>query len=125
MIVNNYHNTYHSTIKMNPVDVKSSTYIESSKDINDEDSKFKIFYISRTTKYENIYVPNWSEEVFVIKNVKNTVPWTYVISDFKGEEIVGTFYEKGFRVEKVIKRKGNKLFVKWKAFLTVELMKKP
>ena len=133
MIVNNYHNTYHSTIKMNPVDVKSSTYIESSKDINDEDSKFKIFYISRTTKYENIYVPNWSEEVFVIKNVKNTLPWTYVISDFKGEEIVGTFYEKGlqktnqkeFRVEKVIKRKGNKLFVKWKAFLTVELMKKP
>ena len=133
MIVNNYHNTYHSTIKMNPVDVKSSTYIESSKDINDEDSKFKIFYISRTTKYENIYVPNWSEEVFVIKSVKNTVPWTYVISDFKGEEIVGTFYEKGlqktnqkeFRVEKVIKRKGNKLFVKWKAFLTVELMKKP
>ena len=124
MIVNNYHNTYHSTIKMNPVDVKSSTYIESSKDINDEDSKFKIFYISRTTKYENIYVPNWSEEVFVIKNVKNTVPWTYVISDFKGEEIVGTFYEKElqkinqkeFRVEKVIKRKGNKLFVKWKAY---------
>ena len=133
MIVNNYNNTYHSTIKMNPVDVKSSTYIESSKDINDEDSKFKIFYISRTTKYENIYVPNWSEEVFVIKNVKNTLPWTYVISDFKGEEIVGTFYEKElqktnqkeFRVEKVIKRKGNKLFVKWKAFLTVELMKKP
>ena len=124
MIVNNYNNTYHSTIKMNPVDVKSSTYIESSKDINDEDSKFKIFYISRATKYENIYVPNWSEEVFVIKNVKNTVPWTYVISDFKGEEIVGTFYEKElqktnqkkFRVEKVIKRKDNELFVKWKAY---------
>ena len=124
MIVNNYNNTYHSTIKMNPVDVKSSTYIDSSKDINDEDSKFKIFDISRISKYENIYVPNWSEEVFVIKNVKNTVPWTYVISDFKGEEIVGTFYEKElqkinqkeFRLEKVIKRKGNKLFVKWKAY---------
>ena len=94
MIVNNYHNTYHSTIKMNPVDVKSSTYIESSKDINDEDSKFKIFYISRTTKYENIYVPNWSEEVFVIKNVKNTVPWTYVISDFKGEKSLEHFAKK-------------------------------
>ena len=124
MIVNNYNNTYHSTIKMNPVDVKSSTYIDSSKDINDEDSKFKIFDISRISKYESTYVPNWSEEVFVIKNVKNTVPWTYVISDFKGEEIVGTFYEKElqktnqkkFRVEKVIKRKDNKLFVKWKAY---------
>ena len=128
-----YNNTYHSAIKMNPADVKSSTYIDSSKDINDEDSKFKIFDISRTSKYETIYVPNWSEEVFVIKNIKNTVPWTYVISDFKGEEIVGTFYEKElqktnqkeFRVEKVTKRKGNKLFVKWKAFLTVGLIKKP
>ena len=120
MIVNNYNNTYHSTIKMNPVDVKSSTYIDSSKDINDEDSKFKIFDISRISKYENIYVPSCSEEVFVIKNVKNTVPWTYVISDFKGEEIVGTFYEKElqkinqkeFRVEKVIKMKINKPYVK-------------
>ena len=66
------------------------------------------------------YVLNWSEEVFVIKKVKNTVPWTYVISDLKGEEVAGTFYEKelqktnqkGFRVEKVIKRKGDKLYVK-------------
>ena len=59
---------------------------------------------------------------FVIKKIKNRVPWTYVISDLNGEEIVGTFYEKElqkikqeeFRVEKVIKRKGNKLYVKWK-----------
>ena len=40
------------------------------------------------------YTPNWSEEVFVIKKVKNTVPWTYVINDLNGEEIIGTFYEK-------------------------------
>ena len=59
----------------------------------------------------------------MIKKVKNTVPWTYVISDFHGEEIVGTFYEKEFqknqkelRIEKVIKRKGNKLYVKWKGY---------
>ena len=58
------------------------------------------------------------------KKVKNTVPWTYVISDLKGEETVGTFYEqqlqktnqKEFRVEKVIKRKGDKLSVKWKGY---------
>ena len=58
------------------------------------------------------YTPNWSEEVFVIKEV-NTFPWTYAINVLNGEEIIGTFYEKelqktnqqGFRIEKVIKRK--------------------
>ena len=61
----------------------------------------------------------WSEDVLVIKRVKNTVPWSYVIN---GEENVGTFYEKElqkanqkqFRIEKVIKRKGDKLCIKWK-----------
>ena len=60
----------------------------------------------------------------MIKKFKNTVPWTYVISDLKGGEIVEKFYEKElqktnqkeFRVEKVIKRKGNKLYVKWKGY---------
>ena len=60
----------------------------------------------------------------MIKKVKNSVPWTYVIIDLKGEKIVGTFYEKElkktnqkkFRVEKLIKRKGNKLYVKWKEY---------
>ena len=97
-IVNKYNNTYHNTIKMKPVDVKSSLYIDSSKEINDKDPKFKVGDIVRISKYKNIfgkdYVYNWPEEVFVIKKVKNTVPWTYVISDLKGEEIVGTFYEK-------------------------------
>ena len=61
-IVNTYNNTYHRTIKMKPVDVKSSTYINSSKEINDEDPKFKIGDIARIPKYKNIfakgYVPN-------------------------------------------------------------------
>ena len=91
-IVNKYKNTYR-TIKMKPVDVKSSTYINSGKEINNEDFKFKIDVIVRISKYKNIfakvYTPNWSEEVFMIKKVKNTVPWTYVISDINGEEIVG------------------------------------
>ena len=66
----------------------------------------------------------WSEKVFVIKKVKNTVPWTYVINDFNEEEIFETIYkkklkktnQKEFRVEKTIKRKGKKTCVKWKDY---------
>ena len=66
--------------------------------------------------FAKICTSNSSEEVFVIKKVKNTKPWAYVINDFIGEEIVGTFYEKELRIEKVIKRKGDKLYVKWKGY---------
>ena len=65
---------------MKPVDVKLNTYINSITEINYEDPKFKISDTVRRSKYKNIfakgYVPNWSEEVFVIKKVKNTVLWT-------------------------------------------------
>ena len=83
-------------------------------------------------KIQNIFAkgctPNWSEETFVIKEVKNTIPWTYFINDLNCEEIIGTFYEKELqkkkltriqkksRIEKVIKRKGNKLYVTWKGY---------
>ena len=77
-IVKKYNNSYHSTIKMKPVDIKSSTYINSSKQINNEDPKFKIGDIVRISKSKNIfakgYFPNWSKEVFLTKKVKNTVP---------------------------------------------------
>ena len=83
---------------MKPVDVKSSTYIDFNKQNNKEDPKFEVGDHVRISKYKNIfakfYTPNWPEDVFVIKKVKNTVPWAYVISDFNGEKIVGTFYEK-------------------------------
>ena len=113
---------------MKPVDVKSSTYINSSKEINDQDPKLEHGDIARISKYKNTfaksYVPKWSEEVFVIKNVKNTVSRTYVIPDLNEKKIVGTLYEKelqktnqkGFRVEKGIERKGDKLYVKWKGY---------
>ena len=66
------------------------------------------------------YTPNWSEKYFMIKKVKSAMPWTYVINDLHGEEIVGRFYEnelqktnkEEFRNEKIIKRKGDKLYVK-------------
>ena len=111
---------------MKQVDVKNNTYIDSNKKVNDKDPKFKAGDHVRISKHKNIftkgYTPNLSEEVFVIKKVKNTVPWTYVISDLNAEEIIGTFYSKElqktnqqeFRIEVVIKKKGDKLYVKWK-----------
>ena len=97
-IVDEYNNTYHRTIKMKPVDVKDNTYIDFEKEVNDKDPKFKVGDHVRISKYKNIlakgYTPNWSEKVFVIKKVKNTIPWTYVINDLNDEEITRTFYEK-------------------------------
>ena len=126
--VNKYNNTYHRTIKMKPIDAKDNTHINIDKEVNDKDPKFKVGGHVRISKYKNIfakgYTPNWSEEFFVIKEIKNTVPWTYVINDLNGEKIIETFYEKElqkidqqeFRIEKVIKKKGNKLYVKWKGY---------
>ena len=113
---------------MKPFDVKDNTYIDFGKEVNDNDPKFKVGDHVRISKYKNIfakaYTPNWSEEMSVIKKIKNAVPWTYVIGDLNGEEITGTFYEKKlekidqqeFRIEKVIKKKGDKLYVKWKGY---------
>ena len=116
-IVNEYNNTYYRTIKTKPIDFKDNTYIGSIKKVNDEDPKFQVVDYVRISKYKNIfaegYTRNWSEEVFVIKKIKNMVPWTYVINDLNGEAIIGTFFEKElqknkpkkFRIEKVIKKK--------------------
>ena len=113
---------YHRTIKMKPTDVKGNTYINIDKEVNDKDPKFKVVDRVRISKYKNIfakgYTRNWFEEVFVIRKIKNTVPWTYVINDLNGEHIMRIFYEKElqmanqeeFRMEKVIKRKGNNIF---------------
>ena len=58
-IGNEYNNTYHRTIRMKPIDVKDNTYINIDKEVNDNDPKFKV-----------------GDHVFVIKEIKNTVPWT-------------------------------------------------
>ena len=115
-IVDEYNNARHGTIKMKPTDVKDNTYIDTDTEVNDKDPKFKVSDHVRISKYKNIfdkgYTPNWSEVVFVINKIKNTVPWTYIMDDLNGEEIIGTFYEKElqktnqqeFRIEKVIKK---------------------
>ena len=102
-IVKEYNNKYHTSIKMKPVDVTDNTYTDFKKEVNDKDPKFKVGDYVRISKYKNTfakgYTPNWSEEISI-----------------------GTFYEKKlqcksqneFRIEKRIKRKGNKLYLKWK-----------
>ena len=126
--IDEYNNTYHKTIKMKPADVRDDSFAEYNEESNEKDPKFKVSDHVRISKYKNIfskeYTSNWSEDIFVMKKIKNTVPWAYVISDLNGEEIVGNFYEKElqktnkkeFRIEKVMKRKGNKLYVKWKGY---------
>ena len=113
---------------MKPKDVKDNFFAEYSKESNEKDPKFKVGDHVTISKFKNVFAkgdaPNWSEEIFIVKKLKNIVLWTYVISDLNGEEIVGGFYEKElqktsqkeFGIEKVIKRKGNKLYVKWKGY---------
>ena len=108
--------------------LKIITYIDFEKEVNNKDPKFKIGDQVRISKYKNIfakgYIPNWSENVFIIIKIKRAVPWTYIINDLNGEEIIGTFHEKElqktnlkeFRIEKVLKNKGDKIYVKQKGY---------
>ena len=97
-IVNKYNNTIHRTIKMKPIDVTGDFYVEYNEDSNKKGPKFKVSDHVRISKYKYIfakgYVPNWSEEVFIVNEIKKTVPWTYTINDLNGEKAIGTFYEK-------------------------------
>ena len=127
-IVNKYNNTVHRTIKMKPIDVVGDSYVEYNEDFNKKGPKFKLHDHVKISKYKNIfakvYVPNWSEEVFIVNEIKNTISWTYTVSALNGEKVIETFYEKElqktnqkkFRIEKVLKRKGDKLYVKWKGY---------
>ena len=120
-IINEYNNVYPRTIRMKPIEVKDNTYIGSIKEVNDKDPKFKVGDHVRISKYKNIfgkgYTPNWSEEVFVGKEIKNTVPWTYVINDLDGKQIKSTKKnQQRIRIETVIKSKRNKLYIEWKGY---------
>ena len=123
-IADKYNNAYHKTLKIKPIDIKNDPLAEYNEESNEKDPRYKVSDHVGISKYKNIfakgYASNWSEEIFVMKKIQNTVTWTYIISDLNGEEIIGSFYEKDwqktnqkeFRIEKVIKRKGNKLNVK-------------
>ena len=113
---------------MKAIDVTSDSYAEYNEDSNKKDPKFKVGDHVRISKYKNIfakgYAPNWSEDVFVVSKIKNTVPSLYVVNDVSGVKIAGSFYEKELqktsqekvRKEKVLKRKGDKLYVKWEGY---------
>ena len=123
-IVNKYNNTVHRTIKMKPIEVTDDYYAEYDERPNKKNPKFKVGDKVRISKYQNFfakgYTPNWSEEVFIINKIKNTVPWTYAISHLNGEEITRSFDEKElqktnqkeFIIEEILKRKGDKVYVK-------------
>ena len=128
-IAQKYNNTYYSSIKMKPKDIENDSSAEYNEESNEESLEFKVGDDFRISKYKDIfakgYTPNWSEKIeLLLKKIKSTVPWTYKMNDLNGEEIVGSFYEKElqktnqkeFRTEKVIKKKGDKLHVKWKGY---------
>ena len=98
-MVKKYNNTFHITIKMNPVDIKEKTYINFNKGNNYKDLKCKVVDYVRISKYKNIfpegYLPNWKEEVFIIKKLKI----------LNGGEVIGTFYEKKLNKKKKKKSK--------------------
>uniref|UniRef100_V5I837 Uncharacterized transposon-derived protein F54H12.3 n=1 Tax=Anoplophora glabripennis TaxID=217634 RepID=V5I837_ANOGL len=131
-IVDRYNNTVHSTIRMKPNTVTSrneksllkSTYTHLK--IADKITKFKVGDHVRISKYREAfkkgYTPNWSSEIFIIRKIRLTNPTTYLLQDESGKEITGGFYELELQkvkhpdahlVEKVLRKKGNKVFVKW------------
>ena len=112
--------TYHRTIKVKPIDIKPDSYAEYNVHSNEKDPKFQVHDHIRISKYKDAFAKRYTSR----KRFCNTVPWTYVIGDLNGANFIGTFYnkelrktnQKEFRIEKVIKRKGNKLYVTWKSY---------
>ena len=92
---------------MKPIDVTGDSYAEYNEELKKKDPKFKVGDYVRISKCKNIfakgYAPNWSEEAFAVSKIKDTVPWSYVVSDLNGDEIAGSFYEK--ELQKTLKRK--------------------
>ena len=125
-IVNKFNNTVHKTIKMKSTDIADDSGAEYKEDFRKKYPEFIVGDHARISKYKNIfakgYTRNWLEETFVVSKIKNTVPWTYVVNELNGEEITGSFYESELqkttqqksRIEKVLKRKSDKLYIKWK-----------
>lgn len=133
-LLRKYNNTVHRTIKMKPIDVNKNNEKEVLLRINKQKQltfnkkppKFKIGDRVRISKYKKVfakgYLPNWTNELFTVYNVKSTVPRTYILKDDKGNVLEGGFYEQEisktkfddvYLIEKNLKSKGEKVFVRW------------
>ena len=131
-LVEQYNNKYHSSIKMTPAkaslkenESKAWQNLYPASDGHPSTPKFAVGDRVRITKkktiFEKGYTPRWTEETFTVTKIQYTDPPTYKIKDTSGEEIQGSFYEQElqkttqelFRIEKIIKTRGKKSFVKW------------
>jgi hypothetical protein len=131
-MVSNYNETRHSSIKMTPAKASMKNNEKAvwmnlyGSEIHETSMpKFSIGDKVRIMKKKNIfekgYTPRWTEEMFTISAVQYTDPPTYKITDYNGEEIKGSFYEQElqktaqeiFRIEKILRKRGNKSLVKW------------
>ena len=122
-VVNKYNNTKHITIKMKPIDVGDNTTkstagpsslersaIERNKRVyvdehNEKDSRFKVGDRVKISKFKNIfakgYTPNWSNEIFIVNKINDTIPYTYNLKDLNDEEIIGSFYDRELQKTKL------------------------
>ena len=135
-MVEKYNNTYHRLIKLTPSDARNPASYQHVHNAlyakvnagKATSTKFHVGDKVRKTRkksmFEKGFTPNWTEEVFTISSVKATKPPTYTIEDTLGESVQGTFYEQelqlsaqeSFRIERVLKKKKNQVFVKWKGY---------
>ena len=135
-LVEDYNNTVHSSTKLTPTDaskeenelkVWSNLYPDRYK-TSRLNPKFsvgdKVRITKKKTVFEKGYTTRWTEEIFTIKEIRETNPLTYKLEDLQGEEIEGTFYEPElqkteqqiYRIEKIIKKEKGRSFVKWKGY---------
>lgn len=134
-MLHDYNNSVHSSIKMTPTEARlkkneSIVYKNLYSEVDATPIHFKfnvgdrVRIVKKKKTFEKGYTPRWTEEVFTISQQQNTRPPTYKIQDYNREIIQGTFYEQEmqkttqdiYRIEKIIKRKGNKVLVKWRGY---------
>jgi hypothetical protein len=134
-LVQQYNNTLHRSIGMKPVQVNSRNEKELIEHLNAIPkrslvrNKFQLYDLVRISKYKHIfrkgYLPNWSNELFTISKVQPTIPVTYLLTDSTGEQLKGSFYNEELQksntdnvyfIEKILRRKGDKMLVRWSGF---------